>query len=199
MDYVNSTFKVEKILRCAQTSVLSAKLILDGDITMVRGLALLITALFYIKSGYTCTCTAANFTETDNVQAISTFMESRLGVTESDIVDLQKVESVSFLTKRQKLLGFLDGVISDDIAHQCGMECESGRNERAKYTITFFTSSQDVSCAKRELELEVRMTSNMTNNEGFTTLVKKKTHGTCLVTKQHNPRPNQGQQSAQQY
>lgn len=137
---------------------------------------ILIIALTVLNiSAYACTCEGPNFTDKDTEQAILNFMKSRLKVDESEIVGVETTDQQNFLSFKAKTVLLALKPFGDSSMNACNRDCASMMSEVSTNIVEYQSHGQ--TC---QVELNVKMKSNLFNTHGFKSVVKQNLKPTCF-------------------
>lgn len=141
----------------------------------MKKLILIIALTVLNASAYACTCGGPNFTEKDTEQAILNFMKSKIGVEESEIVSVETIDQHNFLSFKAKTLLVALKPFGDSNMNSCNRDCASMMSEVSTNIVEYRTLGK--TC---QVELKVKMKSNLFNTQGFKSVVAQKNNSTCL-------------------
>ncbi len=141
----------------------------------MKKLILIIALTVLNASAYACTCGGPNFTEKDTEQAILNFMKSRHGVDESEVTGVETIDQHNFLSFKAKTLLIALKPFGDSNMNSCNRDCASMMNEVSTNIVEYRTMGQ--AC---QVELKVKMKSNLFNTNGFKSVVSQQINPTCI-------------------
>lgn len=138
----------------------------------MKQLFVILLIISSISTSFACSCVRPNFTDADALRAVENFLEAKLTVSSSRIIQIKELSARNFLTPGQKILL---GIFTLGMDHRsCEYGCSASQNVRFKYMVEYQKGS--LVC---KLPVTVKMISDLLSDKGYKSVVIKRHHPNC--------------------